>query len=37
VDIPTLVGASTAYAGFTAAEYTPEVEQTVTNWTYTEG
>jgi hypothetical protein len=34
VNIPSVVGASTAYVGFTASVYTPPMKQTVTNWTY---
>jgi hypothetical protein len=37
VNIPSLVGGTTAYVGFTASEWTPHVEQAVLNWTYTEG
>jgi Chitobiase/beta-hexosaminidase C-terminal domain/Legume lectin domain len=37
VNIPSLVGADTAWVGFTASEWTPHVEQAVLNWTYTEG
>jgi hypothetical protein len=34
VNIPSAVGASTAYVGFSASVYSTPFKQTVTNWTY---